>query len=82
MVIVKLCVGSSCHLKGAKELSMLLQKNIDDNNLGNDIILTGSLCLEKCNRDGVTIAVDDDIYTGITPEKFNEFWKEKILSKL
>ena len=82
MIIVKLCVGSSCHLKGAKELSMLLQKNIDDNNLESDIILTGSLCLEKCNRDGVTIAVDDDIYTGITPEKFDEFWKEKILSKL
>ncbi len=82
MVIVQVCVGSSCHLKGAPEIIELLQKAVEENHLEEDVVLTGSFCAGKCNRVGVTIAVNDEIHTGITPENFKEFWKEKIMSVL
>ena len=82
MLIIQVCVGSSCHLKGAPDIVEMLQKEIAERHLENDIVLTGCFCAGKCNRAGVTVIVNDDIYTGITKESFYEFFNEKILKLL
>ena len=79
MVIVQVCVGSSCHLKGSQEIVELLEKAIEANGIQDDVVLTGSFCIGKCNRVGVTVQVNDDIHVGITPENFREFFKTNIL---
>lgn len=79
MVFVEICVGSSCHLKGAPEIVALLEESVAKNHLENDVVLSGSFCTGKCNRIGVTVSVNDEIYTGITKENFREFWEEKIM---
>lgn len=79
MITIQICIGSSCHLKGAPEIVRLLQKYIKDNSCEDRIALTGTLCAGRCNRDGVTVTVGDDVYTGVTPEGFDAFWKEKIV---
>ena len=82
MVIVQVCVGSSCHLKGSAQIVELLQKAVAENNIESEVTLAGSFCIGKCNRVGVTIQVDDEIYTGITVENFREFFAENILKKI
>ena len=82
MIFVEVCVGSSCHLKGAPQIVELLQKKIADEQLDDDIILSGSFCTGNCNRIGVTITVGDNIYTGVTPESFSDFWRDNILPAL
>ncbi len=79
MLIVQICVGSSCHLKGSAELAELMQSAIVEHHLEDDIVLTGSFCIGKCNRVGVTMQVNDNIHVGITPQNFQEFFKTKIL---
>lgn len=81
-MIVQICVGSSCHLKGSPEIVELLQKSVEEHNLTDQVTLAGSFCIGKCNRVGVTVQVDDDIYVGVTKENFKEFFKENILDKL
>ena len=81
-MVVQVCVGSSCHLKGSPEIVDLLQESIEKENLGDSVTLVGSFCIGKCNRVGVTIQVDDEIHTGITRENFKEFFKEQVLKKL
>ncbi len=81
-MIIKICVGSSCHLKGSPELVELLQNSVKEYNLENEITLAGSFCIGKCNRDGVTVQVDEEIYPGITKEGFKEFWNDKVLAVL
>ncbi len=81
-MIVQICVGSSCHIKGSPEIVELLQKAVAEYNLEDEITLAGSFCIGKCNRVGVTVQVDDDIHTGITKENFKEFFKENILDVL
>ena len=81
-MIVQVCVGSSCHLKGSAQIVELLQKSVADNNLENEITLAGSFCIGKCNRVGVTIQVDDEVHTGITVENFREFFNENILKRI
>lgn len=79
MIKIQICIGSSCHLKGAPEIVRLLQKYIKDNSCEDRIALTGTLCAGRCNRDGVTVTVGDDVYTGVTPEGFDAFWNDKIV---
>ncbi len=81
-MVVQVCVGSSCHLKGSEDLALLIQKAIEENNLESEVFLMGSFCIGKCNPVGVTIQVDDDVHVGITRESFKEFFAEHILGKL
>lgn len=79
MIFVEVCVGSSCHIKGAPKIVELMQKYIADAKLEDEIVLSGSFCSGRCNRTGVTVTVGDDVYTGITPDGFRDFWNDRIL---
>lgn len=79
MLIVQVCVGSSCHLKGSEEIIGMLESAIAEHHLDGDVVLTGSFCIGKCNRVGVTIQINDDVHTGVTTENFREFFKTNIL---
>ena len=79
-MLIQICVGSSCHIKGAPEIVELLTKAIEDNNLGSEIALSGSFCIGECNRTGVTVQVNDVIHTGINRDNFKDFFEEKVLS--
>jgi len=79
---IKVCIGSSCHLKGSYEIVELLQKAVEKYQLEDRVTLAGSFCLGKCSRIGVTVQVDDDIHVGVTKEDFKEFLRENVLKKL
>lgn len=81
-MIIEICVGSSCYLKGSQDIVELFQKEIEKRQLENEITLAGCFCKGRCNRDGVTVTVDDEVYVGLTREKFNDFFEENILKKL
>lgn len=79
MLVVSICVGSSCHLKGSGQIVELFEKKLEEHDLHDDVMLTGSFCIGKCNRFGVTVQVDDEIHTGVTPENFEMFFVKNIL---
>ncbi len=79
-MIIQICVGSSCHLKGSPEIVNLITEAIKEHKLEDEITLTGSFCIGKCNRQGVTIQVDDEIHVGITRENFKDFFRDKVLA--
>lgn len=81
-MIIQICVGSSCHLKGSEKLVELFTQAIAENGLENEITLAGSFCTGRCNREGVTVSIDDDIFTGVTPESFKSFFDENVLNRL
>lgn len=81
-MLIQICVGSSCHLKGSPEIVELLQKSVEEHHLESEVTLVGSFCIGKCNRIGVTLQIDDEIFTGITKENFKEFFQENVLNKL
>lgn len=81
-MIIQICVGSSCHLNGSEKIVELFQKAIAERHLEDDITLAGSFCTGKCGRVGVAITVNDDVYTGVTPETFDSFFRETIMTAL
>ena len=81
-MIIQICVGSSCHLKGSHEIVELLQQAIEEHHLEDEVTLAGSFCIGKCNRIGVTVQVDDEVHVGVSKENFKEFLQEQILNKI
>ncbi|MBR3017196.1 MAG: (2Fe-2S) ferredoxin domain-containing protein [Clostridia bacterium] len=81
-MIIQICVGSSCHLKGSEEIVSLLQEAVAQHHLEDRVTLAGSFCIGQCNRIGVTVQVDEQVYTGITKETFSMFFQEKVLNQL
>ncbi len=77
-MIVLICVGSSCSIKGSNEIAELYQKEIEKRGLMDDVTLAGSFCTGKCNRTGVSIQIDDKLYTGVSKESAMNFFEEHI----
>lgn len=82
MLFVEICVGSSCHLKGSRDIVELMQKEIEARGLESEVVLSGCFCAGKCNRAGVTVKVNDEVYTGVTRESFKEFFQNNIAAKI
>ena len=81
-MIIKICIGSSCHLKGSPAIVDLANNAVRQYQLSDRVTITGSFCIGKCNRTGVTVQVDDEIHVGVTAENFQEFFQENVLNKL
>ena len=81
-MIVQICVGSSCHLKGYQEVIELMQNAVAERHLENEITLAGSFCSGKCNRTGVTVTVDDQVIPGVNRENFKEFFETHVMGAL
>ena len=77
---ITVCIGSSCHIKGSREVVEQLQQLITDNNLTEKIELSGTFCMGKCQQ-GVCVTVDDEFHS-VTPDKVSEFFLECVKSKL
>ena len=80
-MIIQICVGSSCHIKGSAEIVEMLQAAVAEHHLESEVTLAGSFCIGKCNRVGVTVQVDDEVHVGVTKEGFREFFQNNVLSK-
>lgn len=77
---ITICIGSSCHLKGSRQVVERLQALISENALTDKVELGGTFCMGKCQQ-GVCVTVDDEFYS-VLPETVDAFFKENILNKL
>lgn len=47
-VNIKICIGTSCYLKGSYDIFKAVDKKIKDNNLEDKVSLEATFCLENC----------------------------------
>ena len=77
---ITVCIGSSCHIKGSRQVVEQLQYLISKNNLGDKVELGGTFCMGKCQQ-GVCVTVDDDFYS-VTPDTVDEFFENSIKARV
>jgi NADH:ubiquinone oxidoreductase subunit E len=77
---ITVCIGSSCHLKGSRNVVERLKELIEQNALGEKVELAGTFCMGNCQKD-VCVTVDDNVYS-ITPEGVDAFFQTEVLEKL
>jgi NADH:ubiquinone oxidoreductase subunit E len=76
---VTVCIGSSCHLKGSRQIVEQLQSLIAANDYKDKVELSGAFCMGKCVS-GVSVLVDDKYYS-VQPENAHSFFEKNILKK-
>ena len=77
---ITVCIGSSCHIKGSRQVVEQLQYLISENKLGDKVELGGTFCMGKCQQ-GVCVAVDDNFFS-VTPETVDEFFSKEVIAKV
>lgn len=66
MLVITVCVGSSCYLKGAYEVTREFQRLIAEKGLEKQVELRAGFCMGHC-RDAVTVRMGEETVTGVTP---------------
>ena len=76
---VTVCIGSSCHLKGSRQVVEEFQHLIAENELQDKVELGGTFCMGNCQQ-GVCVTVNGELYS-VSPETAKSFFEEYILAK-
>ena len=77
---VTICIGSSCHLKGSRQVVGTLQYLVNEKGLQEKVELAGAFCMGDCVH-GVNVTVDGERYS-VQPETVKEFFEQQILSRV
>ena len=77
---VTICIGSSCHVKGSRQVVEQLQELVKKHDLGDKVELGGTFCLGNCQK-GVCVTVDEEFHS-VSPETVGEFFANEILAKV
>ena len=70
-------IGSSCHIKGSRQVVTQLQYLIEQHHLGDKEELGGTFCMNKCQQ-GVCVTVDDKLFS-VPPETVDEFFEKQVI---
>lgn len=77
---VTVCIGSSCHIKGSRQVVERLQALIRENSLGDKVDLSGTFCMGKCQQ-GVCVTADGEFFS-VSPESVDTFFAENVLGRV
>ena len=80
MLKVTVCIGSSCHIKGSRQVVEQLQYLIKSNHLSDEVELAGTFCMGRC-QEGVCVTVGDEFFS-VSPETTEKFFTENVLPRV
>ena len=77
---ITVCIGSSCHLKGSREVVERLNHLIHDYAAEEQINLRGSFCMNHCQT-GVSVQLDGEYYS-LTPDTTELFFLQTVAPRI
>lgn len=79
-MIITICIGSSCHLKGSREIVQILKRLVALHKLENQVELNGSFCMGHC-MEGVCVRIGEERFS-LLPTTTEPFFQEQVLGRL
>ena len=77
---ITICIGSSCHIKGSRQVVEIINRLIGEHGLKEKIELGGTFCMGKCQK-SVCVGIEDEIFS-VSPETAEDFFKNEVLTRL
>lgn len=74
---IVVCVGSSCHLKGAEQVIAAVQQFLAEHQLDSAVSLEGAFCQNQCTR-GVYMTIDGRPFLGVSPVSVPEILRREM----
>ena len=81
MITVTVCVGSSCHIKGARQVIMRFNDMLKDAGLESAVELKGSFCMERCGE-GVNWQIDEEDMKSATIEDAVTTFEKRVIAQV
>jgi NADH-quinone oxidoreductase subunit G len=81
MITVTVCVGSSCHIKGAREMISRFNDFLTKEGIVDKVELKGSFCMEHCGE-GINWKINDEMFSSPSIEDGAETFQKKVLELL
>jgi NADH:ubiquinone oxidoreductase subunit E len=80
MTVVTVCVGSSCHIKGARQVIDCFNELLKTHGLEERIELKGSFCMERCGE-GLNWQIDEEQLTSASVEEAVEIFTRRFIKQ-
>lgn len=77
MTVVTVCVGSSCHVKGAREILSRFEGFLAAEGLEEKVELRGSFCMDRCGE-GINWEIDGEIVNSASVEEAVETLRNRV----
>lgn len=81
MKVLKVCIGSACHLKGAYDVIETFQRLIKENTLEEKIELKAAFCLGHCTE-AVSVERWDGEILSVLKDNAEETFQKQIIPEL
>ncbi len=81
MLLITICVGSSCSLRGSDDLASELFRLIEKEKLEGLVDIAGAFCMDACSK-GVSVRVDDTEFSGIRPGEAETFFYREVVPRV
>jgi len=81
MITVTVCVGSSCHIKGAREMIGCFNEFLTREGLQDKVELKGAFCMELCGE-GINWKINEEIMTSSSAEDGARMFQKRVLEEL
>ena len=77
---ITVCIGSSCHVKGSRQVVEKLKQLVSEKLLTDKIEFSGTFCMGKCQQ-GVCVSIDEEFFS-VSPETCETFFETEVLKRL
>lgn len=79
MIKLRVCVGTSCHLKGSYNIVMTFQQLMEEYNMHDKIDMQVAFCMGNC-QDGVCVTLDEEIFS-VEPATARAFFLDEVVKR-
>lgn len=79
-MVIQVCIGSACHLKGSYDIINKLTELIKNKNLEDKLTVKAAFCLGHCTE-SVSVKFDEKIYS-VLPDTAENFFNETVIKKV
>lgn len=80
-MIIEICVGSACHLKGAYNVINAFISIIKESKLEDKITVKAAFCLGNCTN-GVSVRIDGGDVLSCSSDNVQLFFESNVLGRL
>lgn len=80
-MVLKVCVGSSCHLRGSYDVIEEMKRLIKEHGMEGKIDLQASFCMGNC-QNGVSLKADEVLVHNANKDNCEELFLTQVLPKV
>ena len=77
---ITVCIGSSCHIKGARQVVETFNRLIKEKSVQDKVELGGTFCMGKCQQN-VCVSIDEEFFS-VSPDPAESFFTNEVLGRL